>query len=82
MAITSIKAGALELLSTTYSVGNDSLYALLAGSVADARLVQMADRYPAYVGKTQNHARSHCWSSCSLALPHSGARTTTHSSRP
>lgn len=55
MAVTSVKVGSLELIAAgTYSVGNDTLYQLYSGSPAEARLVQMADRYPAYVGTLQS----------------------------
>jgi hypothetical protein len=53
VAVTSVKVGSLELEDPgTYAVGNETLYELAAGAPADARLVEMADRHPAYVGST------------------------------
>jgi hypothetical protein len=50
MSITSMKINGLEVLSTTYWVGEETYYAIAAGPAEDARLVSMAGRYPAYVG--------------------------------
>lgn len=53
MAVTSVMLGTLELLDdgTSY-VGQETYFALWAGVQQEPRLVDMAGRYPAYVGKT------------------------------
>jgi hypothetical protein len=57
-AITSVTLGGLELLTPgTFGVGYDTYFALHAGIPREPRLVDMAGRHPAYVGKT-DQARS------------------------
>ncbi|MGV0984998.1 MAG: hypothetical protein ACOYB2_10615 [Limnohabitans sp.] len=51
--VTSVKVGSLELLVPGSSyVGQQTYFALWAGVQENARLVEMAGRYPAYVGQT------------------------------
>lgn len=53
MAVTSVKVNGLELIdSGTYYVAQATYFALWAGVPRTARLVEMAGRYPAYVGAT------------------------------
>lgn len=53
MRVTSVKIGTTELLVPgTYWVAQDTYYALQAGVAQESRLVQMAGRSPAYVGRT------------------------------
>lgn len=53
MTVTSVELGSLELMEPgTYGVAQDTYFALRSGVPRTARMVEMAGRYPAYVGST------------------------------